>query len=55
MANELVFDVGEGIGALAAQLVDRIEKTRLDREAGLRACGLQGFQGGVGRIEDDAA
>ena len=35
MAHELVFDVLEGGGALAAERVDAIENARLDGEIGL--------------------
>jgi hypothetical protein len=55
VANAFVFDVMEGVGAFAAELVDAIEKARLDGEAGLGARALDGRQGGLRRVEDNAA
>jgi hypothetical protein len=55
VVNDLVFDVLEGGGAFAAELVDAIENARLDGVAGLGARALDGRQGGLRRVEDNAA
>jgi len=55
VANELVFDVMEGVGAFAAELIDAPENAGLDGEPGLGAGALDGRQGGLRRVEDDAA
>jgi hypothetical protein len=55
VANEVVFDGMEGVGAFAAEFVDALEKARLDGEAGLGVRAIDGLQGRLRRVEDDTA
>ena len=55
MANEVVLDVAEGIGAFAADVVDFVEDARFDMQSGSSAGTLNGRQRGFMRVEDDTS
>jgi hypothetical protein len=55
MPNESIFDIAEGVGALAPDLIDLVENTRGDLQAGLGGGAFNGLQRGLRGIEYDAA
>lgn len=55
MANEVVLDVAEGIGAFVSDLVDLVEETGLDPQSRLSAGALNGLQRRFLGVEDGTA